>query len=77
MARPVTEIATMPLQPGVDINDLNTPVGKVISDVVATLKQQEGYQRMYRGYRVESPNILQVYIGTNECLSTSFRYCLD
>lgn len=52
----------MPLQPGVDVDDPSTPIGKVVSDTIATLRQQEGYQRIYKGFRVESPNILQVYV---------------
>ncbi|KAL9005680.1 MAG: hypothetical protein Q9188_001539 [Gyalolechia gomerana] len=62
MARPVTEVAAIPLQPGVDIDDLDSPTGKVVSDTLGTLRQQEGYQRAYKGLRVESPNILQIYI---------------
>ncbi|KAL8939473.1 MAG: hypothetical protein Q9211_002724 [Gyalolechia sp. 1 TL-2023] len=62
MARPVTEVVTIPLQAGVDINDPNSSAGKVLSDTLGTLSQQEGYQRAYKGLRVESPNVLQVYI---------------
>ncbi|KAL8723485.1 MAG: hypothetical protein Q9225_000218 [Loekoesia sp. 1 TL-2023] len=62
MARPVTEIATIPLQPGADVDDLDSHTGKVLSDTLGTLLQQEGYQRAYKGRRVENPNILQIYV---------------
>ncbi|KAL8833107.1 MAG: hypothetical protein Q9170_004489 [Blastenia crenularia] len=62
MSRPVTEIVSIPLQPGVNVDDADSPAGKVISDTLATLVQQEGYQRAYKGVHVENPSILQLYI---------------
>ncbi|KAL8766432.1 MAG: hypothetical protein Q9209_006808 [Squamulea sp. 1 TL-2023] len=57
-----TEIATIPLQPGIDIDDLNSTAGRVLSDTFNTLKAQEGYQRAYHGRQVEAPNIWQLLV---------------
>lgn len=77
MARPVTEVATIPLQPGVDIDDPDSPTGKVMSDTLGTLRQQEGYQRAYKGLRVESPNVLQINIGMIGLCLSSFCHRKD
>ncbi|KAL8783780.1 MAG: hypothetical protein Q9213_004396 [Squamulea squamosa] len=57
-----TEIATIPLQPGIDIDDLNSAGGKVLSDTFDTLRAQEGYQRAYHGRQVETPNVWQLLV---------------
>lgn len=64
MARPTTEIVKVPLKPGIDIDDADSPAGKVLHDTFITLQQQDGFQRLHKGLQVENPSILQVYIGT-------------
>ncbi|KAL8701467.1 MAG: hypothetical protein Q9201_004888 [Fulgogasparrea decipioides] len=61
MARPVTEVVTIPLQVGADIENPNAVAGRIISDTLNTVTQQEGYQRAYYGRQVENPSILQIY----------------
>lgn len=66
MAHPVTEIVTIPLPAGAEIEDPNSATGKVISDTLSTLTQQQGYQRAYYGRQIENPSILQIYVGKCE-----------
>ncbi|KAL8951333.1 MAG: hypothetical protein Q9222_002698 [Ikaeria aurantiellina] len=62
MARPVTEMATIPLAAGAEVENLDSAAGKVLSDTFETLRQQEGFQRVKYGRQVENPSILQVFI---------------
>ncbi|KAL9610992.1 MAG: hypothetical protein Q9167_004337 [Letrouitia subvulpina] len=62
MAIPATEVVSLPLIPGIDIEDPNTAAGKVWSDTLALLRDQEGYQRSYYGRHVESPNLLHFLV---------------
>ncbi|KAL8998362.1 MAG: hypothetical protein Q9169_002575 [Polycauliona sp. 2 TL-2023] len=57
-----TEIATIPLQPGVNIDDVNSTAGKVLQDTFNVLRQQDGYQRAYHGRQVENPNLWQLLV---------------
>ncbi|KAL9043479.1 MAG: hypothetical protein Q9214_003337 [Letrouitia sp. 1 TL-2023] len=54
MAIPATEVVSLPLIPGLDIEDPNTAAGKIWSDTLALLRDQEGYQRSYYGRHVEN-----------------------
>ena len=58
-----TEIATMPLRPGIDTDDPNSAAGKVLNDTFSTLRAQEGYQRAYHGRQIENPSIFQLIVG--------------
>lgn len=58
-----TEIATIPLQPGVDLEDPQSAAGEVLENTFSVLRQQDGYQRAYHGRQVENPNIWQLVIG--------------
>ncbi|KAI4244952.1 MAG: hypothetical protein LQ352_006674 [Teloschistes flavicans] len=62
MAQPVTEIVRIPLQAGANIEDANSPAGKIMSDTLTILAQQEHYQRAYHGRQLENPSIVQLYI---------------
>ncbi|KAL8637607.1 MAG: hypothetical protein Q9228_005137 [Teloschistes exilis] len=62
MTQPVTEIVRIPLQPGASIEDANSPAGKIMSETLATLAQQDHYQRAYLGRQVENSSIVQLYI---------------
>ncbi|KAI4230307.1 MAG: hypothetical protein L6R36_000118 [Xanthoria steineri] len=57
-----TEIATIPLQPGVDLEDPQSAAGEVLENTFSVLRQQDGYQRAYHGRQVENPNIWQLVI---------------
>ncbi|KAL9036355.1 MAG: hypothetical protein Q9180_004346 [Flavoplaca navasiana] len=57
-----TEIADIPLQPGLDINDAKSSAGKVLQEFFGVIQDQDGYQRAYHGRQIEKPNIWQVVI---------------
>ncbi|KAL8846693.1 MAG: hypothetical protein Q9221_008221 [Calogaya cf. arnoldii] len=57
-----TEIATIPLKPGIDLDDPSSAAGKVLQDTFSVLRGQDGYQRAYHGRQVESPNIWQLLV---------------
>ena len=44
---PATEIATIPLSAGADIEDPSSSAGKVWQSTLDTVSQQDGYQRAY------------------------------
>ena len=58
-----TEIATLPLVAGSDINDPDSAAGKVLAEMVSTLSKQEGYQRAFYGLQVENQSILDFLVG--------------
>lgn len=58
-----TEIANVPLLPGIDIEDSDSAAGKVLTDFFNILRQQEGLQRIYHGRQIENPNIWQLLVG--------------
>ncbi|KAL8871719.1 MAG: hypothetical protein Q9174_002508 [Haloplaca sp. 1 TL-2023] len=62
MAPPVTEVVTIPLQAGAEIENPNAAAGKILSEVLRTLQKQEGYQHAYYGRMIEAPNSLQLYV---------------
>lgn len=77
MAQPVTEIVRIPLQPGASIEDVNSPAGKIMSEILATLAQQEHYQRAYLGRQVENSSIVQLYIGMVATYSTESSFTVE
>ncbi|KAL8763499.1 MAG: hypothetical protein Q9184_000711 [Pyrenodesmia sp. 2 TL-2023] len=56
MARPVTEIVKASLKAGIDVDDANSPAGKVLNKTFNTLMQQDGFQRLHNGLQVENQN---------------------
>ena len=62
MPSPATEVATIPLQPGAAIEDLDSSAGKVWAATLDTVSQQEGYQRSYFGREIESSNVIQLLV---------------
>ncbi|KAL9637211.1 MAG: hypothetical protein Q9164_002338 [Protoblastenia rupestris] len=59
---PVTELATLPLQTGAEIENPNSPAGKVWTATLDTVSQQPGYQRAYYGRELENPSLLQLFV---------------
>lgn len=62
MSSPITEVATIPIQPGAAIEDLDLNAGKVWAATLDTVSQQEGYQRAYYGREIENSNVLQLLV---------------
>lgn len=65
MAIPATEIATLPLSAGANIEDHSSAAGKVWQATLDTVSQQEGFQRAYYGREVENQSVLQFLVGKN------------
>ena len=61
---PATELATIPLTSGAEIEDPASPAGKVWQSALDTIAQQDGFQRAYWGREVENPSVLQLFVGT-------------
>ncbi|OAL20113.1 hypothetical protein AYO20_11550 [Fonsecaea nubica] len=57
---PVTEVAFLPLRPGVDINDTSTSEGKVMANMVEVGKHAPGVQKNYWG--IEEENSAHVHL---------------
>lgn len=62
---PATEIAILPLAVGAKVEDANSPSHAIWHSCLDTIARQEGYQRLYWGRRVETPNVLQLLIGAS------------
>ncbi|KAK4693665.1 hypothetical protein P7C71_g3776, partial [Lecanoromycetidae sp. Uapishka_2] len=62
MATPATEIATIPLSAGANIEDPSSAAGKVWQATLDTVSQQDGYQRAYYGREVENQSVLQFFV---------------
>lgn len=59
---PVTEIATLPLATGMEIEDPTSPAGQSWANVLDTLQKQEGYQRSFYGRQLEDPQLVQLFV---------------
>ncbi|KAI9760799.1 MAG: hypothetical protein M4579_001429 [Chaenotheca gracillima] len=57
MPTPITEVARLPFAPGSTFEDPSTPTGQIWhEEFLAVLQRQPGYQRLYYGRQIESPN---------------------
>lgn len=63
MAAPATEIATLPLSSGANIEDPSSAAAKVWQATLDTVSQQDGFQRAYYGREVENQSVVQLLIG--------------
>lgn len=66
-----TEIATLPLKAGSNIEDPNASSHGVWQSVLDTIATQDGYQRLYWGRRVEAPNEISLLIGKSSSSAMS------
>jgi hypothetical protein len=60
---PVTEIATLFLKAGTDIEDQSSPTSKIAQEAFSTISSQPGFQRIYYGPELEDASLLQLFIG--------------
>jgi hypothetical protein len=58
-----TEIATLPLQPGVDLETPGSEGHNVVLSMIAALSKVNGYMGMHYGRQVECPDNLLLAIG--------------
>lgn len=62
----VTEIATILLSTGSDVREQGSEAAGIWQDMLTTISQQDGYQKIYSGLQHEGPNTAQLFIGTYE-----------
>jgi hypothetical protein len=67
-----TQMIIFPNVPSEGLDDPTTKVGKAWHEVVTILKQQPGYQRVYWGRQVETPENIQLHIGTETSASNGY-----
>jgi len=58
----VTEIATLFLKAGTDVEDQSSPVSQIAQEAISTISNQPGCQRIYYGPELEDSSILQLFI---------------
>jgi hypothetical protein len=58
------EIAMLPLKPGINVLDKTSEAGKTFDKCLHTLKEQEGFRRVYYGYRLENDTDLDFLVST-------------
>jgi hypothetical protein len=58
-----TEIATLPLQPGIDIDTPGSEGHNVVLSMIAALPKVNGYMGMHYGRQVETPDNFVLAIG--------------
>ena len=61
---PATEIATLPLVAGAQIEDPSSPAGTVWKSTIDTILAADGVQRAYWGRQVENPTVIDLLIGS-------------
>ena len=59
---PVTEIATIPLQAGAEIENPDSPAGNVWQSTIKTISEQGGYKGLYYGLELENQTLLQLLV---------------
>jgi len=60
---PVTEVATLFLKAGTDVQDQSSPQSQIAQEAISTISSQQGFQRIYYGPVLEDASLLQFFIG--------------
>lgn len=55
---PATEIAHFPIDATANLEDPQSPSGAIWQSTLDTISQQDGYQRLYWGRRIEDPHLI-------------------
>lgn len=63
MSSPATEIALLPFSPGANVEDPCSQAAKSWRSIIGTVAAQEGFQRLYWGRQIESPNLVDFFVG--------------
>jgi hypothetical protein len=63
MPQIATEIATLPLASGIDIDTPGSEGHNVVNGMIATLAKQKGYMGIHYGRQHENPNNFVAVIG--------------
>jgi len=59
----VTDIVTVPVKPGTNVLDVDTPEAEAFADSWRILGRQVGFVEAWYGYKIENPNELQLFIS--------------
>jgi heme-degrading monooxygenase HmoA len=70
---PTTEVAFLPLRPGVDIDDISCPEGKVMAHMLEAGKVAPGCTKNYSGLEEENPGHVHLILGMNPNLPLASR----
>ena len=68
-----TEICTLALKAGSDVEDRNGSAAKALNECCDTIVGQEGLQKLWLGKGHENPKTLQLFLG--ECSAAISRLC--
>lgn len=60
---PVTELATLFLKPGIDVEDQSSLEGQIALESLSTISSQPGFERLYYGPILEDASLFQIFIG--------------
>jgi hypothetical protein len=60
---PVTEVATLSLKAGTDVENPSSPAYAVAQEAFSMISSQPGFQRAFWGRELEDESILQLFIG--------------
>jgi len=61
---PVTELATLFLKPGINVEDQSSPEGQIALESLSTISSQPGFERLYYGPILEDASLFQLFVGT-------------
>ena len=59
----VTEVATLPLKAGSNIDDKSSPAGQSVDAASVIIQRQDGIESIWMGTEVENPTQLQLFIS--------------
>jgi len=60
---PVIDVVTVPVKPGTNVLDSNTPEAKAFAGSLQILGRQDGYKEAWYGYRVEDASKLMLFMS--------------
>jgi hypothetical protein len=60
---PITELATLSLKPGINVEDQSSPEGQIALESLSTISSQPGFERLYYGPVLEDASAFQLFIG--------------
>jgi len=63
MSLPATEIAVMTFKAGATVEDPSSSAAQAFQHMLKTISQQEGFQRVFWGRRVENESEVQLLVG--------------
>ena len=70
---PVTEVATLFLEPGTDLQDKSSPAYRISREAISVIANQPGFQRAYYGHHLEDRSKADLVIGAYLTVLNSAR----